>query len=135
MWVHSATVGETMTNQNQVQAYFQRTIKINSVVCSFYRYPGTRENPGLFCPVCPQFYEARTAAHNQVQKLRRSSRRAFKTDGNSMKSLRLPWPTRVFDSAVYLSPAWRTSGRPLLDHWTSSLRWYAMCRSLADLQC
>jgi hypothetical protein len=50
-----------------VQAYLQRITLAKS---ADYPYcPGTKETLAHFACVCPQFREARTAAHNQVRKL------------------------------------------------------------------
>ena len=50
-----------------VQAYLQRVTLAKSADCPYC--PGTKETLAHFACVCPQFREARTAAHNQVRKL------------------------------------------------------------------
>ena len=50
-----------------VQAYLQRVTLAKSADCPYC--PGTKETLVHFACVCPQFREARTAAHNQVRKL------------------------------------------------------------------
>ena len=58
---------KAMADQYPVQAYLHRINKTTSAECLFC--PGTRETLAHFACVCPQFREARTAAHNQVRKL------------------------------------------------------------------
>ena len=102
-----------MADQYPVQVYLRRINKTTTAECPFC--PGTRETLAHFACVCPQFREARTAAHNQVRK-RVSSLLA--------KCLQDRWElyeeTPMAKTGLRLSrvsvPCMEASGRPLPEH-------------------
>ena len=57
---------KAMTGRYPVQTYLHRIKLVSSPNCPFC--PGVRETLTHFACICPQFREARTAAHNQVRK-------------------------------------------------------------------
>ena len=61
MWVR------VMADCCPAQTYLRRITLAKSADCPYC--PGTKETLAHFACVCPQFREARTAAHNQVRKL------------------------------------------------------------------
>jgi len=57
---------KAMTGRYPVQTYLHRVKLVSSPNCPFC--PGVRETLTHFACICPQFREARTAAHNRVRK-------------------------------------------------------------------
>ena len=104
---------KAMADCYPVQAYLQRINLVKSADCPYC--PRTKETLAHFASVCPQFREARTAAHNQVRKMISSLLAKCLPDCWGLHE-----ETPMADTGLRLArvsfASMKASGRPLPEH-------------------